>query len=260
MELAASSSQPIFRNGVVQYTNNILHRSQSHPNRQGRSYTNYHFDPTDARSKQRNLPNVLYVQTTQEPTNTEFRYLPTDEPKLFNVGYTIRFANNPTQQAGQTKRSRQLDDDVVMGSQGAEMPRPVAREEIILNEFLDNKKRKLSGIKPKYYRPLSHGLDTKYLLAQANLSPATQKKLEELQSGEQTTQDRMANARWRSLSPSVEIYRSDNIYANQQEQYKKFDHARALQKSILFDHTNAIAVEDAVRVTPKPVQSYLTYQ
>ncbi|XP_022917007.1 uncharacterized protein [Onthophagus taurus] len=193
------------RDGIVRYSSNIVHENKMHPDLNGKSYTNYQFDATNTLRKK------IY-----------------DEPKLFNVGYTITFSNN--QDDLKKNPNVRLDDDIIIGTRSRDdvitipsTQSPSTSEEIVLNEFLDGKKRKLSGIKPKYFRPLTHGLNPKHLIAQANLSPKTQLKLAELQISDATTSNSVINnenSEWKPLSSGVEIYHSNNIYSPSNKFYQ----------------------------------------
>lgn len=200
------------------------------------------------------------VQALDHPQSIEYpvestRNLPSSQS--FNVGYSVKFGGAAPFGLKQTKqRPNFLKSDIITGTNKEEVMKPqnvnIPHEEFVLNSVLDFKKQKISGIKPKYHRPITSNINTDKLITQANLSPKTQMKLEELQGNIQPNYDNdlylknANNSPWKTLSPGVEIYKSKpikTITSEPIEESKRFDHAKALGRSITFDYSNVVDME-----------------
>lgn len=155
--------------------------------------------------------------------------------------------------------------DIITGSNKESVQRPTQQavnEEFVLNPYISSKKQKVSGIKPKFSGVYNGNTNyIKKLIAQANLSPKTQKKLKALDMPTTSAPPLpVQNPFWRNLSPGVEIYKSSEIaFGSQRNTYnqntlpsKGFDHEKALGRSEGFDYTNVLGAE---KQTLKPVGS-----
>ncbi|KAI4463283.1 hypothetical protein MML48_4g00013554 [Holotrichia oblita] len=262
------------------FSSSILHQNVLQADQQAENAINVNFGTNDVTQftdqDNQNPYNLAYIQSPlitnddqvdkytvqalENPQSIEYpvqssRSLPSSQS--FNVGYSVKFGGAAPFGLKETKqRPIFLKSDIITGTNKEEVMKPenvnIPHEEFVLNAVLDFKKQKISGIKPKYNRPIISSINTEKLITQANLSPKTQMKLEELQRNVQPNYDNdpylknANNSPWKTLSPGVEIYKSKpikTISSEPIEEPKRFDHAKALGRSITFDYSNVVDME-----------------
>ncbi|GJQ87688.1 hypothetical protein Trydic_g17506 [Trypoxylus dichotomus] len=258
------------------FSTNIVHQSSLSPEQQAESAINIRFGPEDvshfSNQNDQNSYTSAYLQSPavthqsdeypkvqfiDNPRSLDYTVQTNQNPpssQSFNVGYSVKFGGVPPLALKQTKpQQTYINSDIITGTIKEEVMKPqsvnLPQEEYVLNSVLDNKKQKISGIKPKYYRPVTSSIDPEKAIAQANLSPKTQMKLQELQGNVQLNYEndpylkKANNSPWKTLSPGVEIYKSKpirTISTPAAEESTRFDHAKALGRSIGFDYSNVV--------------------
>lgn len=220
--------------------------------------------PQFSSSENQQQQNLQIYNNVQKPPYTS------PQSQSFNVGYSVSFTGGQKHQVPRTFSAQKLENaEIITGSRKEPVRKPVNNFEtndFVNNAFIDLKKQKVSGIKPKLSKfPSTRGEnDGKSFIG--NLAPKTQQYLsflgdakpiassnirfrQQLQSSnvQPIPNSQNVNSAWTSLSPSVEIYHSKELpqshafsVKEQLERSRHFDHAGALGKSQGFDYSNAV--------------------
>lgn len=231
------------------YSANIVHEDPKHPDEvSAQSSINVNFNP-----KKINSPPTENYPTVRS-TNAAFRQnkqIPQPDTQLFNVGYSVTFKNGPNENK-QTKRQQILDNgEIITGTrkrnEQVDAPQDFSVQSRQIQQIgISERKHKISGIKPKpNQNQFQTGANTKQLVNSANLTPATQKQLKQLENVQpqfMLQKQVHDNFAWRNLGPDVEIVRSSEIPIgnNLKSNGQSFNHEKALGRSESFDFTNAL--------------------
>lgn len=266
----------LWKRQVVAYTSNVAHKDPQYPDQSARSTVSVSFNTNhqqDLKKTPRYTSSFQKSPTFDHPLptpvfrNTQIATVPHGDngnTQLFNVGYSVRFQgkSTPIQRDVPTFMRPNLDNgEIITGTRKAneQVSAPQAMEstqQLTVNS-LDEKKHKLSGIKPKPKFQVPLGKPEKVYLA-----PQTQKYLKQLEQGTKPLFKSTEDAKkyhdqtysWRNLGPSVEIIRSSEIPATSQE----FDHSSALGRSQSFDFSNGVDINQPSATSSYPSFNYQT--
>lgn len=254
--------QDVSRRQGISYSSNIVHLTGKSPEESAQSTVNVNFNmPSEKAVRQVVHHTPSYPRFLPKTPTDGFQHqrkpflqqkpkeelLPSSDTQSFNVGYSVRFANNknPHQQQKFSRPPQVTENtDIITGTRkGHEYVQKPAfpTQELSSNSLLDTSRHipqniihsNLLPLQPKYY-------DT----SENTYEP-------------QTDVNEHSNP-WHNLSPSVEIFKSADLSENQSplgvEDFKpshQFDHAKALGKSEGFDYSNAINTGADKHYTPQ---------
>lgn len=178
----------------------------------------------------------------EAPKALGLRMNPNQPPsQSFNVGYSVKFGGLPLALRQITKQQQIFtDSDIITGKNKEEVMKPVDVINPVSEEFVFNNHKKHNKV--KYHKPAPSSFDSTKLSAYHDVSSTTQVKMQPFEP-DYAYSKKTGNSHWRILSPGVEIYKSKSlatIPSEPQEDSKRFDHAKAIGRSIGFDYTNVV--------------------
>lgn len=249
----------------ISYSSNIIHLTGKNPEESAQSTVNVNFNLSPEKEiRQVTHHNPTFNQQYSLPKATEYfqkrkpflQQKPKEEliqsnpqssdNQLFNVGYTVNFANAKNQQQFQRPRVSDNSDIITGTRKGQEFvqkpQQSFTTHELSSNSLLEKQipqnivQTNLLPLQPKYY-------DTS--------ENPYQNQQQEINEGQQ-------NHLWHNLSPGIEIFKSTDLSEdkpvdlNDFKPSHQFDHAKALGNSEGFGYSNAINSAGGVSNQPPP--------
>lgn len=219
------------------------------------THSQHYFQPKTTDNFQKRRP--FLQQKPKEELSHNAPISQTSDTQLFNVGYSVSFANNAKNLRKQQKPRITESSDIITGTRkGQEFvqkpPPGFATHEFASNSLLDASGNSFQHIPQSIVQTNLLPLQQKYYDTSENPYESQQREISDV---------KQQNHIWHNLSPNLEIFKSTDLSENKplnSAEFKpshQFDHANALGKSEGFDYSNAINSAGGTNNSPPPQSS-----